>query len=282
MAHSAMPPSWILLAGSGNTRALPPHRNPGIEIVYVEEGNLPWQVEGQIQPVGPASVFFTLPWQWHGSTVDFEPGHYWNFVLINVEGECLDRPGPLRFPDAFGFSEAQQRRIVKTLSNTSRHVWPASDALAQAMRSLVRDHAAGEPFCAQRCAAWAVIIFTELEQTIRKKRTIHSGSSAARIERLIPELNRRLEEPWSLDAMAAFCGLKRTQFVEMVRMHTGDTPTALLNRLRVEKARYLLRESSQSVTEIAFECGFSNSQYFARVFRSLTGIPASEYRIKAE
>lgn len=284
MASAATLPSWVLLAGSGNGRTLTTHRNAGIEIVYVEEGNLPWQVEGCRQPVGPASVFFTMPWQWHGSTADFEPGHHWNFAVVKVEGDCFDHPGPLRLPEELGFSKAQQRRIVGTLSKTSRHVWPASEPLAQAMRSLVRDYRAGGSFCRQRCAAWAIVVLTELEQTIRENRTAPPlmPSGKTRIERLLTELNSHLDKPWALGTMAAFCGLKRTQFVEMVRIHTGDTPSALLNRLRVEHARCLLRKSSQTITEIAFECGFCSSQYFARVFRSLTGVPASEYRAKPE
>ena len=279
MPRAATRHALILQSGSGNAPTLVGHRNPGIEIVYVEQGNLPWQVEGRRQTVGPASVFFTLPWQWHGSTADFEPGHHWDFVVLQVFGKRLDRPGPLRLPDALGFSKSQQKRILQTLSQTSQHVWPASDALAGAMRSLVRDHKAGGPFCAQRCAAWAVVVLTELEQTISAKR-MGTAPSSQRVQRLLTALDHQLSEPWTLDAMAAVCGLKRTQFVEMMRLHTGDTPIGLLNRLRIERARRLLKESSQSITEIAYECGFCSSQYFARVFRSLTGTPASEFRAR--
>jgi len=282
MSTPAPRPPWLLEFGRGKARILPVHRNPGIEIVYVEDGILPWQVEGQRQPVGPASVFFTLPWQWHGSTAEFEPGHHWNYAIFQVDADSFERPGPLKLPKALGLSSAQQQRIVKTLSETSCHVWPASEALSVAMRSLVRDAAAGGFFCAQRCSAWATIVLTELEQTVRENRTGIRSANASRMERFLLELNQRLDEPWTLNAMATFCGLKRTQFMEMLRLHTGDTPTGLLNRLRIERARRLLRETSRSITEIAFECGFCSSQYFARVFRSLTGIPASEFRAKSQ
>lgn len=278
MPSNVTRPSWILQAASGNARTIPGHRNPGVEIVYVEAGNLPWQVEGRRKPVGPGSVFFTLPWQWHGSTADFEPGHHWNYFIIQVEGDCFDRPGPVHLPKALGFSRAHEDRILNTLSQTALHVWPASDALAEAMRSLVRDCTAGGPFCEIRCAAWVVVVLTELEQAVRENRSGVLPSGTPRIERLLIELDQSLDEPWTLSAMASFCGLKRTQFAEMLRLHTGDTPTGLLNRLRVERARRLLRDSSKSITEIAFECGFGSSQYFARVFRSLTGVPASAFR----
>jgi AraC family L-rhamnose operon regulatory protein RhaS len=78
--------------------------------------------------------------------------------------------------------------------------------------------------------------------------------------------------------MAAHVGLKRTQFSELIHHHTGDSPMLHLNRLRVAKARKLLASTRRSVTEIAYECGFTSSQYFADVFHTLTGKTASSFR----
>lgn len=269
---------WILQFASGSARKIPPHRNAGIEIVYVEGGHLPWQVENRSDPVGPGSVFFTLPWQWHGSTADFEPGHSWHYFILRVEGKGIDRPGPLRLPKAIGFSGAEQRQLFATLRSASRHTWPGSETLAESMRCLIRECGQPGQFHERCCAAWVAIILTELERTIRENEMIVPLPGADCISQLVDELSRRLDERWTLEAMALYCGLKRTQFAATLRLHTGDSPVELINRLRVERARCLLRESSRSITEIAMNCGFDTSQYFARVFRALTGVSASEYR----
>jgi AraC family L-rhamnose operon regulatory protein RhaS len=52
---------------------------------------------------------------------------------------------------------------------------------------------------------------------------------------------------------------------------TGDTPITYLNRLRVRHADQLLKTTDHSITDIAFECGFQSSQYFATVYRQFTG-----------
>jgi AraC family L-rhamnose operon regulatory protein RhaS len=278
MPSLSLPPPWIIQYGSGHTRHLEVHRNPGLEVVYVEGGNLPWQVDGKPEPVGPGSVFFTLPWQWHGSMAEFEPGHHWYFAVFRVEGKGIEHPGPLQFPEALGFTFSEQRQLFASLRAAPRHSWPASPKLAQAMAALVEECNTGGPFQTRRCASWSAIVLLELEQAIRNNCALKALPGTLPIRHLIQELEARIDEPWTLEAMASFCGLKRTQFAQRLRLHTGDTPMGLLNRLRVEHARRMLRESSQTITEIAMACGFDSSQYFARIFRSFTGMRASEYR----
>jgi AraC family L-rhamnose operon regulatory protein RhaS len=73
---------------------------------------------------------------------------------------------------------------------------------------------------------------------------------------------------WTVEMMAADCGLKSTQFVYYVRQLTNMAPMHYLNHRRLGLAAKLLREApSMSVTEVAFACGFSSSQYFATLFR---------------
>ncbi len=71
--------------------------------------------------------------------------------------------------------------------------------------------------------------------------------------------------------MSQTAGLGRTRLSQLIKERTGDSPIIYLNRLRIRKAQELLRRTEQSVTEIAFACGFQSSQYFARTFKHLTG-----------
>ena len=55
--------------------------------------------------------------------------------------------------------------------------------------------------------------------------------------------------------------------------------SAYLNEFRVEKARELLATTRLSVREVSIACGYSDSNYFARVFKRITGQTPSEYRV---
>jgi AraC family L-rhamnose operon regulatory protein RhaS len=92
-----------------------------------------------------------------------------------------------------------------------------------------------------------------------------------------------LGEPWTLETMAAQAGLKRSRFAHYCRKLTNATPLEYLARLRVERAAVLLRgRPDRSITQIAFDCGFASSQYFATVFRRIEGCPPGAYRRQAD
>jgi len=79
--------------------------------------------------------------------------------------------------------------------------------------------------------------------------------------------------------MAAACGVGTTLFSRVCHRLTNDSPVRYLNLARLEAAARLLRtESGRSVTDIAFDCGFQSSQYFANQFRRRFGRTPTAYR----
>jgi transcriptional regulator GlxA family with amidase domain len=61
-------------------------------------------------------------------------------------------------------------------------------------------------------------------------------------------------------------------------LRTGVSIHRYLMRLRVERAREMIEQTDRSLTDIAMRCGFDDSSYFARVFRSLMGTSPGAYR----
>jgi AraC-like DNA-binding protein len=61
-------------------------------------------------------------------------------------------------------------------------------------------------------------------------------------------------------------------------MATGLPPIEYLIRLRIRQSMELLTASDMSVTDIAMECGFNDSNYFARQFKRINDMSASEFR----
>jgi len=106
----------------------------------------------------------------------------------------------------------------------------------------------------------------------------HFSDSERRVALFLKELEERCDEHWTLDLMAGSTELKRTRFGNLCRLLTGESPAIYLNRLRIRRSRKLLRETGMSVTDIAFECGFSSSQYFAKTFRRFQGHEPTHYR----
>jgi len=88
----------------------------------------------------------------------------------------------------------------------------------------------------------------------------------------------RLEEPLSLASIAAVAGLSPHHFHRVFRAVVGENPKAHLRRLRLERAVYRLKVSTDTVLDIALESGFATSETFTRAFIRRFEISPSEYR----
>ena len=110
------------------------------------------------------------------------------------------------------------------------------------------------------------------------------------MSRDIEDLNRRLlrardamdrayAEPLDVSAVAAVAHLSMAHFIRCFRATFGETPHRYLQRRRVERAMFLLRETDRSVTEICFDVGFTSLGTFSRTFREIVGQTPSDYRV---
>ncbi|MEA2012690.1 MAG: AraC family transcriptional regulator [Verrucomicrobiota bacterium] len=82
----------------------------------------------------------------------------------------------------------------------------------------------------------------------------------------------------SVADVAEYVNMSTARFSEKFKKETGLSPADSLSRMRCNKAKQMLSSSRHSITDIAFQLGFSSSQYFASVFKKYTGKTLSEFR----
>ncbi len=85
-------------------------------------------------------------------------------------------------------------------------------------------------------------------------------------------------EDHSLQDLAFFTGLSLSSFKRKFQTVFGMSPGVFIKSKRLEKARDLLENSNQRITEIAFECGFNDVGYFSKTFAAAFQSSPSEYR----
>jgi transcriptional regulator GlxA family with amidase domain len=85
-------------------------------------------------------------------------------------------------------------------------------------------------------------------------------------------------EDISLTGVARQVGWTPSYFSARFRAITGFTFVDYLHRLRVHHAQTLLQDTSRTVTDIAYACGFNSQSQFNRVFRAVTGTSPRAYR----
>lgn len=95
-------------------------------------------------------------------------------------------------------------------------------------------------------------------------------------------IERHLDEPLALEAIAKAAALSPYHFHRLYSAITGETLHQFIQRLRLEKAKSQLTcYPEKPITEIALDCGFSSSATFARAFRAEYHMSASVYRSRA-
>ena len=100
-----------------------------------------------------------------------------------------------------------------------------------------------------------------------------------RLLRARDAMDRGYAEPLDVAALAAIASISEAHFIRSFRTAFGETPHRYLQRRRVERSMFLLRETEQSVTDICFTVGFTSVGTFSRTFREIVGESPSEYRI---
>lgn len=99
------------------------------------------------------------------------------------------------------------------------------------------------------------------------------------VQQAIHYLSTQYAEPITIEMMAESLGYNRAYLSRIFKRHTQVTPVTFLLKLRVDKARQLLRERLElTIEQIASSVGFYDPLYFSKQFRRLYGVSPSEYR----
>ena len=100
----------------------------------------------------------------------------------------------------------------------------------------------------------------------------------ARLKQMLGFLREHFAEDISPADIAASAGVCERECFRCFKQELGTTPLATLTDFRLRKAAELLRETDRSVSDIAAACGFANSSYFGKVFRSRMNLSPLAYR----
>lgn len=138
---------------------------------------------------------------------------------------------------------------------------------AQKMRQIT-----GEPREAARLYEQMI---SELCEEIRKVR--ENGYSIL-TQRALHLIHLYCGEQLTIQSVAEKVYASESTLSRALKADTGSTFTALLSRERLQKAGHLLRETSESVQNIAAACGYPDQNYFVKVFRKQYGVTPTEYR----
>ena len=108
-----------------------------------------------------------------------------------------------------------------------------------------------------------------------------AGLRDPQVRRALSLLHTRACEPWTTDDLAAELGMSRSAFATRFAQVMGMPPMRYLTRWRMRQAANDLTARGKSVSEVAYDLGYSSEAAFTRAFRREFGSPPGEWRSRA-
>lgn len=253
-----------------------PHSHDCPELVIVQSGSALHHMEGEDYPISAGDVFCILGQQEH---------YYHRIDKLRITNVMYD-PARLMLPQNYlrkipGYnamfslepSYRKQHNFSSRLSLYPRDLARANHLVDQIDDELKTQKPGFE--------AGALSDLTRLIVFLSRHYGEHPGREAAallRIGKIIGSIEEAPYKDWSLDNLAETAKLSVNSLIRTFNQATGMPPIEYLLRLRIRHSMELLTGSDMSITDIAFEVGFNDSNYFARQFKRINGMTASEFR----
>ena len=103
-----------------------------------------------------------------------------------------------------------------------------------------------------------------------------------RLLRAKDRMDAASHEEWPVPRLASVSGVSEAHFARSFKEAFGVPPHRYLLTRRIERAKALLRDTDEPITEIAFQTGWNSLGTFGRIFRDITGESPSELRAREQ
>ena len=240
-----------------------------MEICYCHQGEQVYVVNEEQYQIRGGNVFITFPDEKHG-TGHFpeEKGElFWMLLTIPEEDS------PRQF---LHFSGQEARELVSALRDIRYRSFKGSKTMKALLNKILSIGAQGTD---SLLTVKLYQLITEfLLEVLRYSETTSEADPVPKLHELDQFIAYHLHQPISLRQLATVAGMSLSHFKSWFREETGYTPLDYILRAKIRRAKQGLSDLNKPITALAYELGFSSSQYFATVFRKYTGTSPSGYR----
>lgn len=127
-------------------------------------------------------------------------------------------------------------------------------------------------------------LLAELLIIVKRYRKTNTGPEISPIQRTVQNVTVYIENnittDLTLDFLAKKFSISPSHLSKQFKLFTGVGLNEYINLCRINKSEYYLLNTDMSVTEVAFKCGFNDSNYFTRVFKRINGITPKAFSMQ--
>lgn len=249
----------LVITGGSCRTPYPMRFHKHVEIVYVRSGFLDVTIDGKPYSLRSGDLYIVFPNLLHDVRQADAIKHQ---IIVSPElftalCDTLSRCKPvcpvLRTKECDPYIGMLCDHLLELAKSDFRRNYPALTAHANALLS-------------------EILLHTELEE--RK-------SDSELVQRLVLYLLENYTEEISLEQMSASLGYSKYHISHVIADTFSCNFRTLLNSYRISMAQNLMLSTGQSISQVAFACGFRNQSSFNRIFLKQCGMTPSEFRQQA-
>lgn len=233
------------------------------DLTYVEHGLLVQRINGRQTEIRPGEMTLVRPGDLH---------RVWgrDLVMYNINF----RDESLRLAASYlGVSrlvdELLQSGYAPVVPVAPRH---RASTLIDYQDLLVSQHGA---HARQLFRAFLVRWILEVAGEDRPEQ---AASQPPWLAELLAYIEEHVETPVTVAELAAVAGRSAEHVARTFRAHLETTPSAAINRARLNRAALLLAHTNRPILDICYGLGYNSPSYFYRLFRRAHGLPPGKYR----
>lgn len=168
--------------------------------------------------------------------------------------------------------------FIAQTQSSAYAIFPEETALATLFDKLKTEAETSRPYASMFIRAYIIELSALMyRQGIVTTSALDNKTDFERLAPAIAFIDQSFDKKLSLDTIGAVINCDRYQLCRLFKTVTGNTVINYINFVRLKYAAYLL-EGTQNISEVAFSCGFSSSQYFNKVFKKHFGSTPKEFK----
>ena len=196
-----------------------------------------------------------------------------NVIIIGFECDCkrLDKFAN----SAYTLSNELIKMLTEVIKEGRTVFLPPYDIPGQRDMKKRRDF----PFGADQLLKmkFEMFLIELVRHTEAPPRTHKSVETDSKTEEIFSYVNNNFTEKITLDDLCFLFNTNKTSLCKAFKEVYGESAITYINRLRIKRAKELLRDGTMNLTEISAAVGFSSIHYFSRIFKSYESLSPTEY-----
>jgi AraC-like DNA-binding protein len=258
------------------TWSMEPNIHENYEMVYMKKGFAVFEISGQKVELGPNDIVIIKPMQYHKFDVKSENGC--EFIVLNftfenrINGEFSHIP----MEDFLNFVSSKETGPYIALK-----VSPKNEIVVLLNR-ILKERESSELGSEFLNYLLVLELFVLLSRALKMEWENSIKSKSPKLKELISIsvnfIHNNFERDISLGDIAKFVFLSPSYFTRAFKEETGMSPINYLLKIRIERAKELLADTSIKISDIALNVGFSNQQRFNEMFKKYAGVTPLQYR----